>query len=553
MPKIPSDLHRKKQAFLTELDLEFEEWRPHYLEIGRYFLPRLYPWLSGDTKPTAANYRNTTILDGTGTEAARTLAHGLLNSIASPTRPWFELRLQDFPEDYADYPIEYQRWLQDTNNRMLVILAESNFYNSLGSLFLNLNLFGSGAFIIYEDFEEVIRCYNPPVGEFRFIVDDRQLVVGLARTFDMKVHQIVSKFGLSACSPQIQQAYRSGGASLMQSHQICHLIERRQDEVPVPKQFRFQELYWEKGKADGSLLRLAGFAEQGFMGVRWDVTGSDTYGSSPGMDALPDVKQLQLETKQKAQALDKMIRPPIVADVALQSNPTALLPGGVAYVPSASNFGAKPIFTVSPPLGEMTNDIMKLQERIRRFFYNNLFRNVSDLSTVRTAAEIYERKSEDMVILGAVLERFENEALSPIIQRVFKIMQRKGLLLPPPAGIEDEKLEVKYVSILAAAQRNASVTSIERAWQTVGQLGSISPEILDIPNWDESIRHYYKQLGVPAITINSRQETERLRAARQAQLELQQAALVGSELTSAAKNLSETKLGAGNTVLDQLM
>lgn len=573
MPKVNEAELKKRDSLIAQLDQDFSLWRPHFQELSQFILPRRYTWLAPNnlssafsatesssglavaSSQTAANQRNSRILDGTGTDASRTLAHGLMNGITSPARPWFRLRLQDFPETLEGYPLPYQVWLEEVARRMLIVLAESNFYSAMAIMYLELPVFGTAAMLIYEDFDEVIRCYNSPMGEFRLIQDHRRMVQGYARHFELTVQQTVQQFGIENVSPQTRNSYEQGGANLMRRIHIAHLIELNNpdDALALAPVFEYRELYWEAGIRTGDVLRMDGYREKPLVAPRWELIGNDTYGSSPGMDALADIKQLQLETKQKGQALDKMIRPPIVADVALSSNPTALLPGGVAFVPSSSTIGAKPIYTVSPPLGEMTQDMMQLQGRIRRFFYNNLFRNVSDLDTVRSAQEIIERKQEDMVILGAVLERFENEALDPVIRRVFKIMLRQGMLPEPPPGIDPDGLEIEYVSILADAQRAIGTASIERFLAAIGELAATVPEVLDIPNFDEMLRHYGEILNVPGKVLRSREEAAQVREQRAAQLEAQQAAQVGSDLTQATRNLAETEVGAGNTALDALL
>ena len=47
------------------------------------------------------------------------------------------------------------------------------------------------------------------------------------------------------------------------------------------------------------------------------------------MDALGDIKQLQLEQKRKAQAIDKNVNPPMIADPSMKNEPASLLPGAV--------------------------------------------------------------------------------------------------------------------------------------------------------------------------------------------------------------------------------
>lgn len=570
--RINAEAFRQKKALINQLDLDFSVWRPHFEEIATFLLPRRYSWLSNNvsispqsasglgvntaTSGAARSNINSRILDPAGTIAARTLAHGLMNGITSPARPWFRLRLTEFGDDPEGYPKAVQMWLEESARRMQIVLAESNFYTAMGMLYLDLSVFGTASMLIYEDFEEVIRCYNSPMGEYRLLQDNRRMVNGFTRTFHKTVEQTVREFGLENCSAQTQEAYKRRGASLLTTIPICHLIEENNQDDPAAlgRQFAYREFYWEQNnQTAGEVLLVAGYKEKPLVAPRWELMGNDTYGTSPSMDALPEIKQLQLETKQKGQSVDKMIRPPIVADIMLQSQPTSLLPSGVAYVASQNSFGAKPIYTVNPPLQYMTADIQELHRRIGVIYYNNLFRNVSDLDTVRSAAEIYERKAEDMVLLGPILERFENEALDPAIRRVFNIMLRKELLPPSPVEISPETIDIQYVSVLSDAQRAVTTSSIERFIQVVGGLAAAVPEILQIPDYEALVREYASRLNVPAIALKSRQQVLDEKQAQQEQLDLQQAALVGNELTSAAKNLSATDVGGGQNAIQALL
>lgn len=570
--KISEAAFVQKRALLNQLDMEFAQWRPHFEEIATFLLPRRYSWLanstaavplngngiavSGEKTAGAKNNQSSRILDPTGTIAARTLANGLMNGITSPARPWFRLRLAEFGNDIEGYPKPFKIWLEEVARRMLVIMGESNFYTAMGMLYLELAGFGTSAIIIYEDFEQVIRCYNSPMGEYRLMQDNRRMVSGYARTMNMSVKQTVQEFGIDNVSEQTRIAYKAGGAQLLQSVAIAHLIEENNQDDPtaIHPSFKFREFYWERShQTKGEMLRIKGYHEKPIIAPRWELMGNDTYGTSPSMDALPEIKQLQLETKQKGQALDKMIRPPIVADVALRNQPTALLPGGISYVPSASSVGAKAIYTVNPPLQDMTMDMMKLQERIKIIYYNHLFRNVSELDTVRSAAEIYERKAEDMIQLGPIYERFENEALDPAVNRVFNIMLRKELLPPLPEGLDTGTINIQYVSVLADAQRSVTTGSIERFMQVVGQLAAAVPEVLKIPDYDALVREYASRLNVPSMVIKSRQEVQQELEEEKKQIAAQQAALVGGELTNAAKNLSQTDVGGGQNAMQALL
>ena len=549
MVKIPVPLHNQKKGLLIGLRTDRLPWWKYWREISDYLLPRRYVWLLTNNEYRVANVRNSKILDATGTTAARTLASGMMNGVTSPARPWFRLRVPGMPVESGTVRI----YLDEVQRRMLLVMAESNFYNSMAIVYLDLVVFGTSAMLIYEDFKEVIRCYNSALGEFYLGQDSRLQTNIFAREFSYKVHQIVERWGVENVSDSVREAFKKGGGSLMNSHRIVHLIEPNiEDAGRISSRFKFREYYWEESAEIGNVLEVRGFRELPGVFTRWETTGNSSYGNSPCMDALPDVIQLQFETKAKAQSLDLMNHPPLIADVQLRNRPTALLPHGVTFVSGAASFGAKPVYEVRPPIAEMGADILDIRQRIREILHNDLFKMISQLDTVRSATEIDARREEKLVLLGPVLERFENEALDPSITRIFAIMGRKGLLPDVPPELAETELEIEYVSVLSDAQRAVGTAAHERFAQFTGNLAAIRPEVLDIVNWDALIRDYGERIGVPGIAINDEEAAQTLRDGRKQQEELQKAAEVGPALTGAAKQLSETDVGGGRNALQQL-
>jgi hypothetical protein len=201
----------------------------------------------------------------------------------------------------------------------------------------------------------------------------------------------------------------------------------------------------------------------------------------------------------------------------------------------------------------MTLDIREIQARIQKLFYNDLFRMISSLETVRTATEIDARKEEKLVLLGAVLERFENEALDPVIRRVFRIMQRKELFPEPPEGLDEAQIEVEYVSILTDAQKAVGTATIERFLQIYANMVSLSPELKASVNMDEIMRDYGDRLNTPANYFRTREEAQETLSAESELAQTREAALVGNELTQAAKNLGDTDVGGGATAMQRLL
>ena len=548
MPVISHELFTKKQQIIAAMRSDRLPWWEHWREIADYFLPRRYIWLLSENERERIKSKSPFILDSTGTIAARTLASGMLNGITSPSRPWFRLRLPGVRERR-----DIRIWLDEVERILMLVMAETNFYNAMAVLYLDLVVFGTGAMLLYEDFDSVFRCYNPALGEYYLAQSDRMQVDRFAREINLKVHQVESRWGEEYLSDEVRSAFRRGGSSLMQNVRIAHLIEpNRPEDGLVPKRFAYRELYWEAEKNEGKLLEAKGFNELPGLFPRWELVANDAYGSSPAMDALPDVIQLQHETKKKAQGLDKLVDPPVIADIQLQHKPTALLPRGITYV-TTNSFGAKPVYTVNPPIAELTNDIMEVRARIQSTFHNDLFKMISQLETVRSATEIDARREEKLVLLGPVLERFENEALDPALRRIFGICTRAGLLPMPPKGIEGADLEITYVSVLSTAQRAVAAAPIERWVQFIGAIGGAAPSVLNVPDWDELVRTYGQDVGVPAKLIRDTEESASDTEQQRQQAQLQQSVETGKVAAEGAATLAKAPPGGAAAVVRQLI
>lgn len=551
--KISVDQHNILDQTISGLRKERHPYWKHWRELADYYLPRRYVWLLSDNERKRLLTRNPYILDGTGTQAARVLASGMMNGITSPSRPWFRLRIAGRAEDETDNRLRV--WLDDCEKRMLRVMAESNFYNALAVMYLDLSVFGTAAFSIHEDNQTVIHCTNHALGEFYLGQDAQHRVDTFGREFVYKVRQLVQEFGEENCSLTVRDAWKKGGADRYRDIQVCHIIEPNNDGAfpKLPKQFKWREIYWEKGAPKGEVLAVRGYREFPVIAPRWELTANDVYGSSPAMDALGDVIQLQHETKRKGQGLDYMIRPPMVADIQLEHRPTALLPGGLTYVANANGVGVKPAYQITPPIQELTYDIRDIQARIREIFHNDLFQMISQLDTVRSATEIDARREEKLVLLGPVLERFENEALDPAINRIFNTMARQGLLPEAPPGLEDTELEIQYVSILSAAQSALSAAPVERIIGLIGNIVGVIPSVVQNIDWDVLVREYGQDVGARAKIFRPVDQVAAMREEENNQAAAAQAAQSGMELVQGAKTLSETDVGGGANALQRLL
>lgn len=563
----PADvrLRRHCEGRLLGLRVNRYSWWTHWRELADFELPRRYKWLITPNQMARGSPINQHILDSTGTLAARNLAAGMMSGISSPTRPWFKLKINRIDSTQTS-PIAL--WLAECERLMMLVFQQSNFYNALAVVYFDLVIFGTACMLIYEDFESVIRCFNPCLGEYYVDMDGQFRPRILYREFTKTIAQVVDQFGLENCSPTIQKLYQEGAANLTREIIIAHAIEPNDDrDFGIPSHFKYREVYWEWGgstspqggsAAPVGFLRKSGFHEAPHIIVRWDLVANDAYGRSPGMDALPDVKQLQLETRRKAQAIDKHVNPPMLADIQLKNQPASLLPGGVTYVAglmqSAARGAFSPVYEVKPDISGMVEDLNEVRERIKQTFFNHLFQVISQYETRSnvSATEIDARRSEAMIMLGPVLERIEDELLSPIIDRTFAVMSRTGILPPAPPEIRGANINVEYVSMLATAQAAAATSGIERLFQIVGGLVGVDPAVMDKIDVDYAIDKYSNLMNNDPRITRSDQATAAIRQQRQQQAQQQQQAEMAEKLAAGAKTLSETDVGGGQNALQRM-
>lgn len=548
------DLQRRLNTHLSEMHKTRTAWWQTWRELSDYFLPRRYPWLLTDKESRTASTRNTKLLDSTSIIALRTLATGMMNGITSPSRQWFRLRLMGEARDYEP-PYEEKIWLEESSRRMHLVMSESNFYNALGIHYIEWCNFGTAALGIYEDYDSIIRAYNYAVGEFYIEVDHTGRVSRFARKFRRSYEQLEQDFGLENLPPNVQTAVKKRDAEGATQATVMHMMQLNREPIPgVPRDARFVEFYWCEGAPLGQFLRMTPAYETPHIVSRWETYGSDTYGSSPTLDALPDVLQLNQLIKRRGQGLDKMVSPPMLANKALQSQEKVLLPGGVTYttVPDLSQ-AMRPAFQINIPFQELNLDIEQTRDRIRRVLYNDLFRAISDLGTVRSATEIDARREERLVQLAPVLERFESEGLGPILERIFSICLRSGVFPPPPQSLVDRELSIQYIGLLSDAQRSVGTIPIERYLQLIGNMSSIFPSILELPNEEEIAREYAESIGLKERLQRSREEVAARRQQKEQQGAALEAAQQGALITEGAKTLSETDVGGGRNALNALM
>jgi hypothetical protein len=556
--RMKDERRNNKRQFLKryeKLKLEASSWTAHWRDIADHTLTRRMRLLYDSGRRNWGGKANSKIINGTGKRALRILASGMMSGISSPARPWFRLKLQ--VEDLMKVEA-VREWLHSVETRMRSIFDGSNLYSVLGMTYRDIGAFGVAAMTIDEDDQDVIRCFSLPIGSYVIQNNHRGEVDTIYHERWMTVGQIAEQFGLENASEQLKARWMSN--DIDEQVRILHVIEpnEKYDSTRLGSEgMRYRSVWLEFDGADvpgEPLFEDNGFNEFPAMVPRWDMTGDDTYGDCPGMDALGDIRAVQQLEKRKLQAIDKIVTPPMVAPEVLERKHKSQLAGDVTYVPNG--VGAQkyePAYLVDGRVVMLREEIEKHEQRILQAFYADLFLMLASMNQAQpiTAREVDERHEEKMLQLGPVLERLHDELLTRIIDRTFEIMLRRGMVPEPPAELQGMDLKVEFISILAQAQKLLGTIAVERLVGFVGSTVAVFPEAADKIDIDATIDEYAGMLGVNPKLVREGVELQRIRdqKAQQAQMAaMAQMAKPAADAASAAANLSQADVNQPGTI-----
>lgn len=540
-------LLRRQIALWTERASWDEQWR----EIATYQTPRASRFFYTDTNRGQKKHQS--IYDNTAIFAHRTLAAGMMSGMTSPARPWFRLALHD--TDLMEFPA-VKTWLYDVGATLRAIFSASNTYRALHQCYEELGAFGTWANFVRPDFENVIHHYPLTVGEYALATDDKGDVNTLFRRAQMTVAQMVRQFGKAKCSQAVQTLYDRG--TLDAWVPVYHAVQPREEYDPRKKDAKnmpFMSVYLEtQTDTPDQFLSESGFKRFPALCPRWRVVTGNVYGDSPGMECLGDVKQLQLEQLRKAQAIDYQVNPPLQVPIAYKDQANKRLPGGVMFVDQAGpGGGVRTAYDVNVRLDYLLADIQDTRERIRSAYYADLFLMLANQpagGSKMTATEVAERHEEKLLMLGPVLERLQNELLSPLIDITFDRAMEAGILPPPPPELQGQELNVEFVSTLAQAQRAVAAAGTDRMLGTIGQAVAIWPEMRHKINALQVVDDYAEFYGVNPRIINPDDVAQQKIAAEQQASQAAQQGAAMAQAVDSAKTASEINTNGVQDVLN---
>lgn len=564
-----ANMRQQLERLRGQLSIERSSFLTHWQDIDLYLAPRrarLYV-----TDVDRGYRRNQFIINSKATHAWGTLRSGMMSGFTSPSRPWFRLTTQD--PDLAKFE-SVKEWLYDCTWRMHDVFLRSNVYNILPTVYGDMSGFGTGCMMVMEDFDNVIHCFEFPLGSYYLFNNDRLRVNGFMRDFRLSVRQVVekfvwneqeNKFDWSKCSSIVKNLWDAGTTEAwIDLVQYVGPNAQYKPHSLRSEHKKFISVYYERGTQTGEYsasvtdstktLSVRGYDRFRVLAPRWEVSGEDVYGTMcPGMETLGDNKSLQTYERRAAQALEKSINPAMVAPASMRTQKATTVPGDITWMTDPQG-EFKPAYQINPNFQQYNIAIDAIEQRIAKGYHEDLWLVISNLDKGNvTAEQVRALQNEKLQEIGPVVDRLNIDLLDPLVEITFEIMLKQGLLPPPPQEMSKAPMKVEYTSIIAQAQKALSAGGIEQFTGYVLKLRESNPEdpsILDKFNADEAIDHYGDALTLPPGIVRDDEAVAKIRKQRAQQQAQQQKMAQAEQASKTAKNLAGAPTTGGNALSD---
>lgn len=544
---------------------------PWWRELSRFFSPRAQR--IDQTAENRGNFLNRHIIDERAVFARRTLAAGLHWGVTNPSREWFQLAVPD-PEMAENAAVK--EWLYTVNTRIQTVLSRSNFYHTQAGANEDWITYATSAYLVEEDDEDVIRCVPFAIGSYAIGDDARQQVTTFSRRFQFTVRQLLEQFGVRTATGYDLRKFSQHVRDCVvrkaweEKVEVCHLVCPNPDFDGirlVTEAKRFASYYWEYGMRPESkaqeFLRKDGYDEWPLVVFRWRRVPGEVWGiDCPAMQVLGTVKSSQTVESKALKLLDKAVDPPLVGPASLMNKRVSLLPGDLTTDDDRDK-QLRAIHEVQlAALQAVTEKQADMRERIDDAFYTRLMMFVLSLQGKgdRTAREIEEGSQEKYLVLGTVLESANGE-FSRLIDRVFAIMVRRGMIPPAPEELAGQPLKVEYTSIMAQAQKAVGLSNIERFGYWLAEMVKATgdPRMALKVDLQQMVDEVGARSGLPPKLVRSDEDVRaiedaqaeaenQMRQAEQAKLEADAAHKLAGADTTGKNALTDLLAASGNSL-----
>lgn len=385
------------------------------------------------------------------------------------------------------------------------------------------------------------------------------------------VKQTVEEYGFKNCSDKVQEAWSNRKYS--DKVKILHVIEPRPEYDPKKQGNKNMPYASYHIDLDAKHIMLeSGYNDMPVVVARFSKVPDEKYGRSPAMLALPDILELNAIRESRMLAVEKNLNPALLVadDGSLGGGEIDTSAGAINVVSVTGRLSnhrpIEPLYTVGE-MNSVREHVLELKETVTQQFYLDRLLDLNN-ETRMTLGEAQIRNKLRGDSLSAIFGRQELEFFTPLIERSFNIMFRKGLLGVEKGSPEEisavlageepllipdvilkriksgrEAYKIQYMSPAKRMMQSEETQGILTTWEFAGNLAGVAPELIDNLDTDITMRRLAELTGSPAEIVRDMQTVQAIRDARMQQ----QAMMLELEASRSASETGRNLAQARNT------
>lgn len=529
----------------SQLEYNRNRFKDRWTEAQQYVAPTVYNWDDLDAIPEVPRR-----FSSAPCNYLATLQSGLIGYSLSPNIQWYKLSLEN-PELIKLYGVK--DWLEEVEDVMNAEFNRSNLYRQAASWINDAATIGHGVMLIEDNVTDSTLLFTTQrSNEIYLDVNAKGEIDTVYRRYLMTIRNAVEFFGLEKLDEAIQEAYKEV-AQWNNKIEILFCVMPREDYNPAmndSKNMPYAAIYIDK--SHNKIIEESGFNELPYAIFEWEQIPGLAYSNSPAINALPDIKFLNIATKTSEEIAQTSAEPPMKASAEVRE--INILPRGMTYLPSATSI-LEPVRTGEnyPITLQITQQI---EQRVKDWFNVDFFLMLQQKQGKMTATEVMELQGEKSAVLSNLIVNM-NKALSKIIERSFNLLMNAGRLPLPPQTLAGTHtaMKIDFMGPLAVAQKKYHTAGgIASAMQLAGGIMQLFPNSGDFIDADELMKRAIEGQGMPQAVIREDEDVQGIREARaQAQEEAQAKAEQQAMLNTVMQNANKLgELPKPGSVMQQL-
>jgi hypothetical protein len=450
--------------------------------------------------------RRITRITDVGIEARRGFATGMY-AWAIGDGEFFRYDVDDRELSKMD---EVKRWFSDVNHTTMSYMNASNFPAEVLQQFGELSYIGTSA-TFTEWYNGGLNFKTQHISQFWIDVDARGMVNKMFVEIPLNASQIIDEFGEENAGDDIRRAAKAGSRDEFCVVQICYKNPNHKPESILPEDREFLSNYvLRKGTLE---LRVDGYDTFPFAISRLYKAKNEMYGRSCYMECS---KSISLNNDQETTIIrggKNRADPPWVE--AADSRTRHIRTNGTSRVIyDASALGGPPVqMDMKNDVGINIEMLGRTDDRVQKAFLMDAFNPLLDQRNM-TKAEMNTRMGIGLSKVTPPLNKWHSEYASPLFERVFDILNKKGKYPEMPEVLEGKKFKMTYISKAALALKEMELNSTQALIESTLTVAEADPTILDNINFDESVRLAADAYNVPNSVIRSEKEVKAMRKQR---------------------------------------